>query len=190
MQQTLKTLALIAIALHSGACATIIEGSNQVVSVSTVDQQAAEVPGAECTLVSPAIGSLKVVTPGSIKLEKSKNDINVTCTKEGYETGRGKIVSHFAAATVGNVLIGGLIGAGIDAASGAANKYDEKIVVVMAKMPGPPQERPGKTVARETRMPPQHDVVQRPAAPPVRPRCKDVGGYEEYRKRTGEVCQL
>jgi hypothetical protein len=191
-----RLLAVAVIALQGGACATVIEGSTQVVSVSAVEMDGgAEIGGAECALSSPAIGTQKVLTPGSIKLDKSRHAIAVSCTKDGYEPGTGSITSHFAAATAGNILIGGLIGVGIDAASGAANKYDEKVTVTMAKKSEPPPA--GRSAARRSPAPPPAKAVPasaQPAAPvepPAKPpKCRDVGGYEAYKAKTGLVCEL
>lgn len=142
------------LALQAGACATIIEGSDQTIAVSTVDKNGGiEIAGAECTLTSASIGSHRVMTPGSVMLPKSKNNVNVVCNKDGYEAGTGSVTSHFAAATVGNLLIGGLIGVGIDAASGASNKYDERIVVTMDKKPEPAPTPTPKPVMRRAAKP-------------------------------------
>ncbi len=195
MHWGVKALAIVAIALQAGACATIIEGSSQTVSVSTIDRNGgAEVAGAECTLSSATIGTHRVITPGAARLEKSKNAATVSCTKEGYEAGTATIASHFAAATAGNLLIGGLIGVGIDAASGAANKYDDKVVVTIAKKPEPPPA-PGKRMVRREAAPPAPKpmptaVQSAPPKPAKPPKCKDVGGYEAYKAKTGEICEI
>jgi hypothetical protein len=193
MQKFMTALAMLG-ALQAGACATIIEGSNQNVNVSAVESgSGTEIQGAECTLTSPSIGTQRVTTPGSVKLEKSKNSVSVLCNKSGYAAGTGTIASHFAAATVGNFLIGGLIGVGIDAASGAANKYDDKIAVTMARLPEPPPE-PGRTAAtRRAPPPPPAAPVAEPAvspAPGKPPKCSEVGGYEAYKAKTGQICTL
>ncbi len=198
MQCAIKALAVVAIALQTGACATIIEGSGQTISVSSIEQDGKEVGGAECVLTSPAIGTQKVMTPGAVRLDKSKHGVSVVCNKEGYEAGTGTVVSHFAAWTAGNVLIGGLIGVGIDAASGASHKYDDKVVVTMAKKPEPPPEPLKRTATRRVTAPPPASPVPAavqpapPIAPPASkpPKCRDVGGYEAYKAKTGEVCEL
>lgn len=198
MQPCIKALAVLAIALQAGACATIIEGSGQTVSVAAIEKDGgAEIGGAECKLSSPAIGTVTVMTPGAARIEKSKNAINVVCNKDGYESGGGTIASHFAAVTAGNLLIGGLIGVGIDAASGAANKYDEKVTVTMAKKPEPPPPAgPARRTAKRAAPPtPAFPTpVAAPAPPPPAnakpPKCRDVGGYEAYKAKTGEVCEI
>lgn len=134
-------LFLAACALALAACATIVKGTTQTVSVNTPG-----VPGSMCTLSSPGIGTKYVQTPGSITLEKSKDNITVRCTKECYIDGIGVIASNFQALTAGNIIVGGVIGLGVDAASGAMNEYAPDIQVMMqpdpkCARPEPPKRR-------------------------------------------------
>ncbi|CAN7198981.1 hypothetical protein LJR225_000639 [Phenylobacterium sp. LjRoot225] len=61
-------------------------------------------------------------TPCTFQMPR-KSEFDVTVTKAGYKTWQGHVSRHVAggggAGFAGNVLIGGLIGAGVDAASGA-----------------------------------------------------------------------
>lgn len=45
------------------------------------------------------------------------------------------IASHTEAMTAGNVVLGGVVGLGVDAASGAMNKYNDNNQIVMAVDP-------------------------------------------------------
>ena len=112
-------------------CSTIVKGTDQQVSVNTPG-----VNGAVCQLQSPAIGTRTVQPPANIVLPKSKHNVAVTCQAQCYAKGVGTLASHTEMMTVGNVLFGGLIGLGVDAASGAMNKYDPGVEVVMTPMPG------------------------------------------------------
>jgi len=99
-----------------------------------------------CTLSSPAVGTRTVRTPGTIVLPKSKHDVAVNCVKQCYTTGVGVLVSEIEIMTAGNVLFGGVIGLGIDAASGAINKYQPGIEIAMSPIPncGAPKKRAGR----------------------------------------------
>src|SRR6186997_19482 len=99
-----------------GSCSTIVKGSEQQISVNTPG-----VPGAMCQLQSPAIGTRMVQTPANITLPKSKRNVTVSCTAQCYSPGVSTLASHTEVMTAGNVVFGGLIGLGIDAASGAMN---------------------------------------------------------------------
>lgn len=111
-------------------CSTIVKGTQQQVSVSTPGVQ-----GAMCQFASPGIGTRTVKTPANIVLPKSKHNVAVTCTAQCYADGVATLASHTEIMTAGNVLFGGIIGLGVDAASGAMNKYDPSVEVVMSPIP-------------------------------------------------------
>ncbi|HWM32163.1 MAG TPA: hypothetical protein VNO69_10770 [Methyloceanibacter sp.] len=94
-------------------CSTIVKGTDQQVSVNTPG-----VNGAMCQLQSPAVGTRTVQTPANIVLPKSKHNVAVTCQAQCYAKGVGTLASHTEMMTAGNVLFGGIIGLGVNAASG------------------------------------------------------------------------
>lgn len=112
-------------------CATITKGTTQPVAVLTPG-----VNGATCTLTSSSIGSKVVQTPGTVVLEKSQEAINVVCKKACYQDAVGIIPSHTEGMTAGNVLVGGVVGLGVDAISGAMNKYNDNNQFTMIPIPG------------------------------------------------------
>jgi len=114
-----------------GSCSTIVKGTDQQVSVTTPG-----VPGAMCQLQSPGIGTRTVQTPANVVLPKSRHNVAVSCTAQCYSPGIGTLGSHTEVMTAGNIVFGGIIGVGVDAASGAMNKYDPQVDVVMTPLPG------------------------------------------------------
>jgi PEGA domain len=108
-------LTAVAIGLHLTGCATITRGTTEVLVIES------EPTGATATLSS---GNL-CKTPCSIEL-KRKHDYHVKIEKPGYETTDTDVKSEIsgagAAGMAGNVILGGLIGAGVDAATGATKK--------------------------------------------------------------------
>lgn len=72
-----------------------------------------------------------VTTPGTIVLSKGSTALPIQCTKDCYMMGSSVIPSGTEAMTAGNVVFGGLIGLGVDAASGAMNKYPDIVTVAM-----------------------------------------------------------
>lgn len=108
------------------ACATITKGTTQIVAVNTPGA-----PGTTCVLSSPTIGTQTVVTPGVLTLQKGRDNIAVRCTKECYQEGAGVIPSNFEGMAAGNIILGGVIGLGVDALSGAMNNYTPEISVQM-----------------------------------------------------------
>jgi hypothetical protein len=119
---------LIAVALLGTAlsgCASIIKGSSEDIAVSTPPA-----PGAACTLSSPR-GTWNVTTPAKVHVMRSMKDMNIVCNKDGYQSASTMIPSGVEPWTFGNLLIGGLLGVGIDAYSGAMGKYPDKVEVQM-----------------------------------------------------------
>ena len=96
------------------ACATITRGTNDTLVVNS------QPAGADVKLSNGMTG----VTPATFKLPR-KSDIVVEVKKAGYEPAKVNIVSQMSGAggagMAGNVLVGGIIGAAVDAGSGAMN---------------------------------------------------------------------
>ncbi len=106
-----------------GGCATITRGTMEAFVIET------KPPGAEARLSN----GLYCTTPCSLKV-KRKGDFVVTFTKEGYETVAASVTSSVdsggAAGMAGNVLLGGIIGAGVDAGTGAMHSHKPNPLVV------------------------------------------------------------
>src|SRR5262245_43134953 len=110
-------------------CATVTRGSTQSVSVNAPQ-------GAICTLTCPAFGTRTITAPNTVVLEKGSDNVNVHCKKACYRDGTGVIASSFEEMTAGNILIGGVIGLGVDMASGAINKYEPEVKIAMQRIAG------------------------------------------------------
>lgn len=122
------TLALITVASILAGCATIMSGTDQSVMVRTEKS----VYGASCELTDSKGRKWYVPeTPGTVTILKGDAPLSVVCRKEGYRAATLQIDETVAGATFGNILLGGLIGVAVDAASGAAQKYPGEIVVWM-----------------------------------------------------------
>jgi hypothetical protein len=129
-------LSILALLLLPG-CATVMHGSSQNVAVIT------EPPGAACTLERDGvmIGSVSP-TPGTVRIDKGKNDILVTCNREGFEATAIRHVSEFGGATVANVIAGGIIGVAVDAISGANFPYPAEARLILQPPGAPPVVQP------------------------------------------------
>ncbi len=111
-----------------GGCASIVRGTSQSVAISTPP-----VTGAVCDL-SSSEGSWQVSTPGAVTVERSSEDIQARCKKDGYQDAVAVIPSNFEGWTVGNLVFGGIIGLGVDAATGAINKYPKSFQIPMVPL--------------------------------------------------------
>ena len=127
----MRFLAILSILPVVTGCATMTRGTTQVVAINTPG-----VPGATRTLTSSSVGSQTALTPATITLQKGRDNVSVHCTKECYQDGAGVIASNMEGMTAGNIILGGVIGIGVDAASGAMNSYTPDIQVIMTPIPG------------------------------------------------------
>ena len=110
-------------------CASIVSGTNQVMSVETLSKTG-KVEGASCKLQNDK-GVYYVTTPGTVNVHRAYGDLSVTCEKAGMPTGLATIKSSTKGMMAGNILFGGIIGAGVDAASGAAYDYPVLLQIMM-----------------------------------------------------------
>ena len=121
--QTLAAIAATGVALSG--CATIVTGSSEDIAILTPP-----VSGATCIL-SNAEGSWTVVTPTVAHVERSRADMRIKCTRPGYQEADATIPSKFEGWTIGNLATGGLIGVGVDTATGAINQYPHSFQLPM-----------------------------------------------------------
>lgn len=122
----MKYIYLISLLLCS--CASMTEGTHQTIDINTVPS------GAECVIKrnGEAIGAVNP-TPGQISIDRSKYDLLIVCNKKGYKEAIYFNHSGTEGMVIGSLLAGGLIGYGVDAATGAANKYTSPITVVLQR---------------------------------------------------------
>ncbi|HEY7841761.1 MAG TPA: hypothetical protein VIC61_09350 [Gammaproteobacteria bacterium] len=119
-------ISLCAFLLSIGGCATVTTGTTQAITVETTP------PGATCKLMRE--GQLIAAvnpTPGSATIGKDKDEIEINCEKDGFLPTSQSLTSTFQGATLGNILLGGIIGVFIDAGSGAANKYPTSLMITL-----------------------------------------------------------
>jgi PEGA domain len=111
-------LVLLTGALLAG-CATVINGTTQTIPIAS-DPPAADV------IVD---GSTAGQTPTKVVLKRNADHL-VTLQKAGYEPTTLPIVKDVGGTVWGNVLVGGLVGWGVDATSGAQYKLVPSTVSV------------------------------------------------------------
>lgn len=141
-----QVLAAALLAAGVAGCGTITRGTDEPVAFLS------DPPGAAVTTTK---GYACPATPCSIKVERS-DEFDVTFSKPGYQPQivpvRTEVVGKGAAGMAGNVLVGGVIGIGVDAATGAA--FDHKpnpvsVVLVPEGKPSVPARRGRRNAAPE-----------------------------------------
>ncbi|MDP1645404.1 MAG: hypothetical protein Q8L71_07870 [Thiobacillus sp.] len=85
---------------------------------------------ANCKLTNNK-GTWFVTSPGSVSVRRSYDDLLINCEKENQEPGLASVKSSTKAMAFGNIIFGGVIGAGVDVATGAAYDYPTMITVLM-----------------------------------------------------------
>ena len=115
------------IVLVSAGCASITGSKNQPVSVTAICE-AVQVQSANCTVTNDKNVSY-LTTPGTAFIQKSTSDLTVTCTKDGIQSNPAIVKSSSNASIWGNILLGGPIGAAVDAGTGAGFDYPPAVNV-------------------------------------------------------------
>lgn len=116
MKKTLSLATLVALSLSLTSCATILTGTKDSISFTSMPQGA--------TVVHKGIE--KCTTPCTVEMGRSLGKQTVELKYDGYETKELKLEKTFNPVTLVNILVGGLIGFGIDLGTGSFLKYDAK----------------------------------------------------------------
>jgi len=116
MIRTHRIFSIVVLMFINAGCASITRGTTESFVIETVPT------GATAQLSN----GLSCDTPCSLKV-KRRGDFLVTITKDGYETVSATVTSSVdstgSAGMAGNVLLGGFIGAGVDAGTGAMHSH-------------------------------------------------------------------
>lgn len=134
----MRIILILALAALSGGCATVTRGTTNTVGFDSRPSQAE-------VRTSNGFGC---VTPCSLVVKRNEEFI-ATFTKAGYQSKQVEVKSEPVGAgmagVAGNVLVGGIVGIGVDAVTGAAHDHTPNPVsVVLEPIPtrgGPPAER-------------------------------------------------
>jgi hypothetical protein len=144
----IRLLLAAALAAPCVGCASVTRGTTENISISSTPSGAiAEVSGLDVPTAC--------VTP-CVVVAKRSADITVSLNKEGYEPQiiplTKEVPGTGAAGFAGNILLGGLVGMGVDAATGAALDHKPNPVIVTLQPIAPVPPRPAKP--RPPRRPP------------------------------------
>lgn len=127
-----------ALALLCAGCASATRGWDEQISLASTPA------GATAKLTGPS-NAPSCVTPCVVQVKRS-DDISVSFEKEGYEPQvvalTKEVAGTGAAGFAGNLLLGGIIGMGVDAVSGAALDHKPNPVIVTLQPIAPPAPPP------------------------------------------------
>jgi hypothetical protein len=123
---TILSVSLVCVLASS--CATIIKGPSQEVKITT-----APIQKAHCTLTN-AEGNWSATTPATVNIKKSKTDLQIDCEDtKTKSSGSEAVDSGVEQWTFANIILGGLVGLGIDWLTGSVHKYDDDVNVTLHK---------------------------------------------------------
>ena len=129
-----KTHILLVLSLSMVGCASITRGTKEVFVVDSTPQDA------EVRLSSGQVGR----TPASFEVGR-RDTLTVFVSKPGYKSRtlivQSEVGGGGAAGMAGNVLFGGIIGAGVDAGTGAMYEHKPNPLMVQLE-PEPAQAKP------------------------------------------------
>ncbi|ALR30001.1 hypothetical protein ATE47_05450 [Chryseobacterium sp. IHB B 17019] len=120
MKKTFLIALVLGTTLSTTSCATIITGTKDKISFTSTPE------GAKVFHK----GIEKCTTPCTAEIPRSLSKQMITFEKEGYNNKEVKLVKKFNPVTLVNILLGGAIGVGVDAATGSLTKYSPKAYTV------------------------------------------------------------
>ena len=119
MTKSFCIFSLITGALFFSGCATITKDDSQPVAFSSDPQ------GATVLINNIARG----VTPTTIMVKRAMSTQMISLELAGYHTESFKLEKSVSGMTFGNIIFGGLVGVGVDIATGKATNYEESVHV-------------------------------------------------------------
>ena len=126
MKKAISLFGLTILLIMLTGCASIVSGTQQSISIETPPTK-----DATCSLVNDKGKWFISHTPGSVTVHRSYQDLMIDCEKQGYKNAHTRIKSLTKPMAFGNAIFGGLIGAGVDVATGSAYDYPTTIQVPM-----------------------------------------------------------
>ncbi|TFV38546.1 PEGA domain-containing protein [Bradyrhizobium frederickii] len=144
----MRLLGIVALGVMLGGCASVTRGTTENISISST-------PSGVEAVVSGMEVPTTCTTPCSVVVKRNA-DLSITFQKEGYEPQivplSRDIPTSGAAGFAGNLLLGGVIGMGVDAATGAATDHKPNPVIVTMQ-PSAPARGARPAGARKPRPP-------------------------------------
>jgi hypothetical protein len=147
----MRNLGILALCALVGGCASVARGTTENISIASTPS------GAEAVISGLDVPTA-CLTPCAVVVKRNA-DISVAFQKEGFEPQIVQLTKEIqgagAAGFAGNLLLGGVVGMGVDAVTGAATDHKPNPVIVTLQALAPPAPPPRATPRRP-----------RPPAPP------------------------
>ena len=145
----MRLFGVVALSVTLGGCASVTRGTTENISIAST-------PSGVEAVVSGMEVPTTCMTPCSIVVKRNA-DISITFQKDGYEPQivplSRDIPTGGAAGFAGNLLPGGVVGMGVDAATGAATDHKPNPVIVTMQPSAPPPRAARPPAPRKPRPP-------------------------------------
>jgi hypothetical protein len=103
-------------------CASVTHGTTQSVKIETLTAEGKTVVGAKCVVTNDR-NDTAMRSGDSFPVRRSGANLMIECTQPGLLPANGQAFSRVNAGMVGNIMIGGALGAVIDSSTGAGFNY-------------------------------------------------------------------
>jgi len=114
-------------------CASVVHGTNQAVTIETLTADGKLIEGAECSVANDKAETV-ALSGSSALVRRSDGTLNIECKQAGYLPASGQATSRINGGMVGNVVLGGLVGAAIDSGTGAGFNYPSWMQLVFGEV--------------------------------------------------------
>lgn len=158
-------------------CASVTHGTTQNVKIETMTSTGKVVDGAKCLVTNDRNDSV-MRSGDTVPIRRSSANLNIECSQPGFAPANGQAVSRANVGMAGNILIGGLIGAAVDAGTAAGYNYPSWIQLIFGEVRSIDRSaQTGEGPTAGVRI----GTTEMAAAPPVAPKAVAVKPPEEAR---------
>lgn len=114
-------------------CASVTHGTTQSVKIETLTAEGKTINGAKCAVTNDR-NDTAVRSGDSFPVRRSGANLMIECTQPGQLPATGQAFSRVNAGMVGNIMIGGALGAVIDSSTGAGFNYPSWMRLVFGEV--------------------------------------------------------
>jgi hypothetical protein len=114
-------------------CASVTHGTTQNVKIETMTAAGKVVDGAKCLITNDRNDAV-MRSGDTVPIRRSGANLNIECSQPGFAPANGQAVSRANMGMAGNILIGGLIGAAVDAGTAAGYNYPSWIQLIFGEV--------------------------------------------------------
>ena len=127
-----QRLSIVAAAVAITGCASIVNDTTHPVKIETKTSAGAVVSGADCKL-SNDYGTTSMKSGDTAQVRRSSKDLDIVCRLPQNPDASARAISRANGGMLGNVILGGGIGAIIDHNKGTAYTYPTWVQLVFGE---------------------------------------------------------